>query len=604
MSSSLLLSTKKTQDLLSNGGNNDKNSLDLRTRRVGSNVQKQAMGSAICSFWGDENEDRLIRKRPVSFGVLDNFHGNVYTIPTTTRPTITTDTDTATDIDNVINRVVAMLRVLPEHVPEGILNLIRSHRPYIEHVRVVIAYDNDNYEEDEDEDQDKEENGDGNNNKNSSNSIDETKNNDNNNGKTNDRHYDYDYDENNGDKYKTRNNNHSNKTYLILVQLFCEKYAIEFIEDLNGKPYIAFDDRDTCQLERVVGLETITPSSILATTTATKHSKSKIVGDEVKEQHSLSQQSNNGNTSKMMTSLLFYPVNATTTTDTTSITNATTNTMYNNSSTNSFLNTSFTTTATSAGTTTGAPKDDREEEKKDEIITSRATTIATSTTATANTTARIRDDNNIQNCAVCLEPLLLGLSQQQQQNDGNDSGLGSTRSVVATSSTSTCPTHKQQQQQQQPLLTTVCNHTFHLDCLSQCNGPCPVCRYDHSILNGDTFSQCHICGTTENNYVCLICGVISCQNGHNGYNSNDNDINVGQVPATATASTTTAPSSSSSSSSFVMNNSHNFITTHAGQHYKETLHAYALDTVTQHVYDFCGQGWVHRLVISPSFLQK
>jgi BRCA1-associated protein len=35
---------------------------------------------------------------------------------------------------------------------------------------------------------------------------------------------------------------------------------------------------------------------------------------------------------------------------------------------------------------------------------------------------------------------------------------------------------------------------------------------------------------------------------------------------------------------------------HARQHYDETLHAYALDTETQHVWDFAGQGYVHRLL--------
>lgn len=32
------------------------------------------------------------------------------------------------------------------------------------------------------------------------------------------------------------------------------------------------------------------------------------------------------------------------------------------------------------------------------------------------------------------------------------------------------------------------------------------------------------------------------------------------------------------------------------QHYEETLHAYALDTETQHVFDFAGGGYVHRLL--------
>jgi BRCA1-associated protein len=35
---------------------------------------------------------------------------------------------------------------------------------------------------------------------------------------------------------------------------------------------------------------------------------------------------------------------------------------------------------------------------------------------------------------------------------------------------------------------------------------------------------------------------------------------------------------------------------HALQHYEESLHAYALDTETQHVWDFAGGGYVHRLL--------
>lgn len=139
------------------------------------------------------------------------------------------------------------------------------------------------------------------------------------------------------------------------------------------------------------------------------------------------------------------------------------------------------------------------------------------------------------NCAVCLEHMI------------NDD-------------------HHQQQQSNTGIFTTVCNHTFHLDCILQCqDSPCPVCRYDHSGLN-EALSQCHICGTTEHNYVCLICGVVSC------VSSNHDD------------STTTSSSTQ------------HFHTSHAAKHYDETLHAYALDTQTQHVWDFAGQGYVHRLL--------
>jgi BRCA1-associated protein len=44
------------------------------------------------------------------------------------------------------------------------------------------------------------------------------------------------------------------------------------------------------------------------------------------------------------------------------------------------------------------------------------------------------------------------------------------------------------------------------------------------------------------------------------------------------------------------NTQRSFFTSHASQHYDETLHAYALDTETQHVWDFAGQGYVHRLL--------
>ncbi|KAI2510902.1 RING-H2 zinc finger domain [Fragilaria crotonensis] len=117
------------------------------------------------------------------------------------------------------------------------------------------------------------------------------------------------------------------------------------------------------------------------------------------------------------------------------------------------------------------------------------------------------------------------------------------------------------------LITTVCNHSFHWACLWRCkDSPCPVCRYDHASLN-ETLSQCHICSSTEHNYVCLICGVISCTN-----------------------SSAATKSGSSTASSLG----------HARQHYDDTLHAYALDTETQHVWDFCGQGYVHRLLQNSS----
>ena len=162
------------------------------------------------------------------------------------------------------------------------------------------------------------------------------------------------------------------------------------------------------------------------------------------------------------------------------------------------------------------------------------------------------------------------------------------------------------------ILTTVCNHSFHMDCLLKWqDSPCPVCRYDHSGLN-EALSQCHLCGRTENNYVCLICGVVSCggppiqrQNGHGAALSSTgaDRMQLSQSPVCGSRTTAATPSHAgsggidpNSNTLPPMENSHNLSQSHARKHYDETLHAYALDTETQHVWDFAGQGYVHRLL--------
>jgi len=124
------------------------------------------------------------------------------------------------------------------------------------------------------------------------------------------------------------------------------------------------------------------------------------------------------------------------------------------------------------------------------------------------------------------------------------------------------------------IMTTVCNHSFHIDCLLRWqDSPCPVCRYDHSGLN-DTLSRCHACASVTRNYVCLICGVISCASSSASTPRLSSQDGGRNNPASH------APSQKG----------------HAMQHYEETLHAYALDTETQHVWDFAGGGYVHRLL--------
>ena len=537
---------------------------------------------------------RFVRKRPVSFGVSDNRGGNVYTMPYYSND----DDNYEDDIDDdecIMNRLVAIIGVPPEHVPEGILNLIRSHRPYIEHVRVVISTDD---KEEDDDDNDNDDNG--------------SRNNRNHEASTNYCYYFDDEieggiisktneeDDENKDKdqnitegtiteesaiieKQTEEEHHQkvskNRKYIVLVQLSKQEHVFEFIDDLNGKPYIAFDDQDTCQIERVLRLETtqqikdtaalqIIHKTILQTKLfgelENEHqqrmqSKLRNKKDEVEKQqseeakikttnNSISTASTDRTSSKMIiSSLLFnYP-----------------------SDRNSTCKIVPTMKPTTKSSSSGSPKNDgsEKEEKKEKE------------SATNHNNNNMDDDTNVQNCAVCLEDL--GLSQQRQQYVVDESSSSTvtagkeTRTKVKVLFSTTANHQQDRRATVQPLLTTVCNHTFHLDCLSQCTGPCPVCRYDHAGLN-ETLSQCHLCGTTENNYVCLICGVVSC---NNYYDISHHNTNNGTA------------SSSSGNADYTT-------TTHAGQHYRETLHAYALDTETQHVYDFVGQGWVHRLAQS------
>lgn len=127
------------------------------------------------------------------------------------------------------------------------------------------------------------------------------------------------------------------------------------------------------------------------------------------------------------------------------------------------------------------------------------------------------------------------------------------------------------------------------------DSPCPVCRYDHSGLN-DALSQCQICGTTENNYVCLICGAVSCGGAGSvarvraSHSANSLCAHGGGEASDALSTTTSTTTTATATPQAVSQMSH------ARQHYNKTLHAYALETETQHVWDFAGQGFVHRLM--------
>ena len=68
-------------------------------------------------------------------------------------------------------------------------------------------------------------------------------------------------------------------------------------------------------------------------------------------------------------------------------------------------------------------------------------------------------------------------------------------------------------------------------------------------------NECSVCGTTANLWICLICGSVGCGR----YDS-----------------------------------------AHAFAHYEATSHSYAMDVVTQHVWDYAGDGYVHRLIQNKS----
>ncbi|KAF8517974.1 BRCA1-associated protein 2-domain-containing protein [Hysterangium stoloniferum] len=114
------------------------------------------------------------------------------------------------------------------------------------------------------------------------------------------------------------------------------------------------------------------------------------------------------------------------------------------------------------------------------------------------------------------------------------------------------------------LVTVPCSHTFHCACLSKWgDSRCPVCRYSQTLLTshptrrssvenrGPSLSVCFDCSSTTNLWICLICGNVGC--GRYGR-------------------------------------------AHAHAHYQLTTHLYSLELETQRVWDYAGDGYVHRLI--------
>ncbi|KAH8668062.1 BRCA1-associated protein 2-domain-containing protein [Tricladium varicosporioides] len=138
----------------------------------------------------------------------------------------------------------------------------------------------------------------------------------------------------------------------------------------------------------------------------------------------------------------------------------------------------------------------------------------------------------------------------------------------------TCPVCLERMDDTAGLLTILCQHVFHCDCLQKWKGTgCPVCRHANPSLsissgqnNSSTYpsydpsnppfgsgeaSLCSICDCTDDLWICLICGNVGCGRYKGG---------------------------------------------HAKDHWKEHAHNFALEIETQHVWDYAGDMWVHRLI--------
>ncbi|KAF2479202.1 hypothetical protein BDY17DRAFT_319187 [Neohortaea acidophila] len=145
----------------------------------------------------------------------------------------------------------------------------------------------------------------------------------------------------------------------------------------------------------------------------------------------------------------------------------------------------------------------------------------------------------------------------------------------------TCPVCLERMDETTGLLTILCQHVFHCACLEKwrfTGSGCPVCRYTQNPSHTFPFPRpshsaggsedaepeplCSVCATNENVglWICLICGNIGCGR----YDS-----------------------------------------AHAYAHYEATSHCYAMDINTQRVWDYAGDGYVHRLIQSkPDFTSQ
>ncbi|XVF88347.1 hypothetical protein PTKIN_Ptkin19aG0043500 [Pterospermum kingtungense] len=98
------------------------------------------------------------------------------------------------------------------------------------------------------------------------------------------------------------------------------------------------------------------------------------------------------------------------------------------------------------------------------------------------------------------------------------------------------------------IISTFCDHSFQCSCTSKWTHlSCTVCQF---CQQQDEKMACSICGSLENLWACLICGFMGCGRYKEG---------------------------------------------HAVRHWKDTQHCYSLELISQQIWDYVGDGYVHRL---------